>query len=210
MDFLSRIDIQQLAIHAFVEGGRIGHEIAVDHNSERGSNGYTFGNDRYHRSCEMTKELIEAHGFKSSMHGAGHRARRGDVELWFATAKGEDVTQRASFDFTTDARLDAGTSNLQPYLDGLGEGVLPARQIVHVVWSGDPLSGLTAVHVGQLVRVSRKLVEWRELVRVDKTSGRSVPVAHAPAKALVRQYDSQPLPSLDLTPIVSLQHVPNG
>lgn len=200
MSLLAKLDLHPLVDH-LVEGGRAGHEIAVDHTVERGSNGFTFGSDRYHRSCEITKDSIHPLGFIPFMAGGGHRARLNGVELWFATAKGVDVSQRDSFDFSTDARLEAGTMNVQPYLDGLQEEDLPSRQIVHVVWSGDSINGLTAVHVGKLARISSKLVDWRELERIDLLVERSARASVRGSSRVATPYDAQPLPVLDLAPL---------
>jgi hypothetical protein len=200
MSLLVKLDLLPI-IDYLVEGGRAGHEIAVDHTAERGSNGFTFGSDRYHRSCEITKDAIQTLGFTPFMVGGGHRARRDGVELWFATAKAVDVHQRDSFDFSTDARLEAGTMNVQPYLDGLQEEDLASRQIVHVVWSGDPINGLTAVHVGKLARISSKLVDWRELERIDLLVERSSRASAHRSARVATTYDAQPLPMLDLAPL---------
>jgi hypothetical protein len=204
MSLLDQLDLHDI-VNALIEGGDLGHDIAVAHSAERGSNPFTFGNDRYHRSSEITKDLIEFAGFKPYMVGGGHRARRGDVELWFATAKGVDVSQRTSFDFTTDARMHAGSANVQPFMDGLGEEDLPSRPIVHVVWSGDSINGMTAVHLGKLARIGVGLIDWNPLVRIDSLHS-GIPTTNAPSvMSAQRSYDDQPEPTFDLAPLTFAQ-----
>lgn len=204
MSLLDQLDLHGI-VDSLIRGGGEGHDIAVAHSAERGSNPFTFGNERYHRSSEIAKELIEPAGFRTYMVGGGHRANRDGVELWFATAKGVDISQRTSFDFTTDSRVHAGTSNVQPYMDGLDEQDLPTRPIIHVVWSGDNVNGMTAVHLGRLGRISPGSVDWREIVRIDSLAG------HAPDTRLSdfvvpkRSYDDQPVPSFDLAPLTLVQ-----
>jgi hypothetical protein len=204
MSLLDQLDLHDV-VDALISGGGEGHDIAVAHSAERGSNAFTFGNDRYHRSSEITKELIEIAGFRPRMVGGGHRAERDGIELWFATARGVDVTQRASFDFTTDARVHAGTVNVQPYMDGLGEEDLPTRTIIHVVWSGDSLNGMTAVHLGRLGTISPGSVDWRELVRIDSLSGHTPTTRVSDVLIPQRSYDDQPIPSFDIAPRVLVQ-----
>jgi hypothetical protein len=204
MSLLDQLDLHDI-VDALITGGGEGHDIAVAHSAERGSNPFTFGNDRYHRSSEITKDLIEIAGFRPYMVGGGHRARRDGVELWFATAKGVDVTQRTSFDFTTDARVHAGTSNVQPYMDGLDEDDLPTRPIIHVVWSGDSVNGMTAVHVGRLGTISPGSVDWREIVRIDSLAGYTPDTRLSDIVAPKRSYDDQPVPSFDLAPLTLVQ-----
>jgi hypothetical protein len=204
MTLLDQFDLRGI-VDALIKGGGEGHDIAVANSAERGSNPFTFGNDRYHRSSEITKELIEIAGFRPYMVGGGHRARRDGIELWFATAKGVDVTRRSSFDFTTDARIHAGITNVQPYMDGLDEEDLPSRPIIHVVWSGDNINGMTAVHLGRLGTISSGSVDWHELVRVDPFVGGTPGTKASDITLPKRSYDDQPMPTFDLEPLALVQ-----
>ncbi|WP_270239785.1 hypothetical protein [Kocuria marina] len=169
MEILQGIDLDEALLDACIKAGRQGHEIALAHHNDPGANGFTFGSDRYHRACELLKEALQAHGFRLHPKGAALHARRGDVELRFATAKSSDLTAPSSFDMTTKSRLEAGNQNLAvaSQIEGLEELLPAARKIAHVVWSGDPGQGLTAVHIGHLVSSDESHVQWDELKRID-------------------------------------------
>lgn len=203
MELLPGVSIPRDLVLAIVDAARMGHRLAQSHHNDPGSNGYTFGSDRYHRTCELAREALEAGGWSVRTHGAGHRARKGDLELWFATARTADVHAPSSFDNRSDSRLDAGNINgwLQPRLDGLEDEEVPAGQVVHFVFSGNSSAGLLAVHAGRLVSATESSVEWLDVRRVDTldASGAAEPeqpdVAAAPPA-----YDAQPEPSIDLPP----------
>lgn len=168
MTLCERLGISDAVQFAIVEGARAGHKVALAHDSDPGANPYTFGNDRYHRSCELIKQRLEPHGLTPRMEGAGHRARSENYELWFSTARSVDVTDRGSFDFTSETKIEAGTANLAAYLPGMDYDSVPGREIIHVVLSGDDEQGLTAVHLGRLVAVGPRYVAWAEdLQRID-------------------------------------------
>jgi hypothetical protein len=210
MNVLSGVTLKDSLLAAFVSCGRDGHNIALAHQNDPGSNGFTFGTDRYHRSCELLKDPLEAHGFTLFSKGAGLRARKGDLELHFATAKTADVAAPSSFDNRTDSRVWAGqvnagygrkamyTSEYFPTLDGLGEDDLPSRRIIHTVWSGDQARGLIAVHVGRLITETPDTVVWGEVNRID-LDGVFVPAASGSIDKGGSTYSDQPEPDLGLT-----------
>lgn len=197
MEIIPGADLEDSLLSAFVGAGRRGHEIAAAHHNDPGSNGFTFGVDRYHRSCELLKDDLEAHDFAVWNKGAGLRAARGELELHFATAKTANVEAPFSFDRMTDSRVDAARFNsAQPPLDGLDHEDLPGRQILHVVWSGDPAEGLVAVHVGRLVEERAEFVSWEVVRRIDRAG------EFTPADVIVVEgsttYVEQPIPELGL------------
>lgn len=212
MRVLSGVTLKDSLLSAFVSCGRAGHSIALAHQNDPGSNGFTFGTDRYHRSCELLKDHLEADGFTLFSRGAGLRARKGDLELHFATAKTADVAVPSSFDNRTDSRVYAGRVNsgkygqavlsagsmlLHPTLDGLGEGDLPSRTIIHTVWSGDNAHGLVAVHIGRLVTETDDTVVWGEVNRIDR-DGVFVAEESVPGGGDGASYSDQPEPDLGL------------
>ncbi|WP_166793324.1 hypothetical protein [Cryobacterium lactosi] len=202
MEIISGVVVEDSLLAVFVEMGRLGHNIALAHHNDPGSNGFTFGVDRYQRSCELVKDELEAHGFRVRNKGAGLRATRDALELHFATAKTADVEASFSFDRTTDSRIDAGRSNslVQSTLDGLDHVALPGRQIIHTVWSGNSTNGLIAVNVGRLVVENNETVTWSAVRRIDKNG------VFEPSEAIVIEgaattYIEQPMPELGLEAI---------
>lgn len=171
MEILQGVDLDEVLLGACIMAGRQGHDIALAHHNDPGANGFTFGSDRYHRACELLKEALLAHGFRIYSKGAALHARRGDVEMRFATAKSPDLTAPSSFDMRTKSRLQAGMHNvaLSVQVEGLEELLPTPAKIVYVVWSGDPGQGLTAVHIGHLVSFTDNDVQWEELKRIDST-----------------------------------------
>jgi hypothetical protein len=74
-----------------------------------------------------------------------------------------------------------------------------AAPVLHLVWSGNPADGQTAVHIGRLVVGAGDRLDWAVLLRVDTTVAATAatdPVAVAP----VPSYADQPLPSVVLAP----------
>lgn len=202
MEILPGVDLPDDLLAAFVEAGGTGHEIALAHHTDPWSNGYTFGADRYHRSCEMAREAVEDHGFSIHPKGAAFYARRNGIELRFATAKSPDLWSPSSFDMTTRSRLQAGRKNhsLTPQVAELAELLPPETKVVHVVWSGDSGHGLTAVHVGHLVTLDENHVQWNGLARIDQTDWKSaVELEHLGATTL--SYTQQKEPDLELSSI---------
>src|SRR4051794_34757582 len=92
------VDLEGSLVAALVSCGRTAHEIAQDHHLDLGSNGNTFGNDRYHRGAELAREALVDHGFTCHRRGAALIARRGSLELQFAVARGQDLRDAAAFD----------------------------------------------------------------------------------------------------------------
>jgi len=169
MEILSGVELEETLLEQLISSGKSGHDVARAHHNDPGSNGFTFGNDRYHRSCELAKIALENHGFAVRRVGAALHATRGSLELHFATARAADVQIPSSFDTNTDTRKEAGRRNvmIQPSLEGIDEAAQPMRQIIHLVWSGNELNGLIAVHVGRLVASSDQRVVWNEIRRID-------------------------------------------
>ena len=73
MNVLSGVNLTDSLLAAFVACGRDGHNIALAHQNDPGSNGFTFGTDRYHRSCELLKDHLEAAGFTLFARAASTR-----------------------------------------------------------------------------------------------------------------------------------------
>lgn len=181
-----------------VDCGKVAHDIGRAHHNDPGSNGHTFGLDRYQRATELARNPLEDHGFQVTRRGAGLIARRGDLVVQFAVARGDDLTDPADFDAdSSPARRRAGHTNAgqQLTLDGM-----PAQEtVVHVVWSGNPTDGQTAVHVGRLLMSSRTVerLTWETLIRVDQPTppagGRE-----EPTRGALPSYLEQPEPTLEL------------
>ncbi|HIX00862.1 MAG TPA: hypothetical protein H9871_12060, partial [Candidatus Nesterenkonia stercoripullorum] len=55
-----------------VEAGRTGLETALVHHTAPWSNGYSFGSDRHHRSCEMAREAVQDHVQWNSLERIDH------------------------------------------------------------------------------------------------------------------------------------------
>ena len=193
-----RLEISDVVQRAIVDGAREGHEVALAHDSDPGANPYTFGNDRYHRSCELIKQRLESFGLTPRMEGAGHRARAENYELWFSTARSIDVTDRSSFDFTSETKIEAGTANMATYLPGMDHDSVPGREIVHVVLSGNNERGLTAVHLGRLISVGSRYVTWADdLQRIDNIITQDA-VATTEVTTTATSYLDQPEPLIPL------------
>lgn len=200
MTITSRLNLSPELLSAIVQGGETGHRIAVANFAEPGSNAYLFGAERYHRSCEIMKPGLHDLGVKDWMIGAGHRAGTGSYELWFATAKSPDIHNRAAFDFTTDARLDAGAVNMASPLPGMDFDTLPSKEIIHVILCGDSENGLTAVFLGKLVSVDSRRVQWGEAEQIDSISDRRSYASMLEVASSVT-YAEQPEPVVPLTAI---------
>lgn len=198
MTLSERLEISDAVQRAIVDGAREGHGVALAHDSDPGANPYTFGNDRYHRSCELIKQRLESFGLTPRMEGAGHRARAKNYELWFSTARSIDVTDRSSFDFTSETKIEAGTANMAAYLPGMDHDSVPGREIVHVVLSGNNEQGLTAVHLGRLISVGSRYVTWADdLQRIDNI-GTHDAVAVTKVTTTATSYLDQPEPLIPL------------
>ncbi|MCO4252189.1 hypothetical protein [Pseudarthrobacter raffinosi] len=193
------LEIEDSLIKELVRCGDEAHEIAKAHHLDPGSNGFTFGGDRYHRATELVTPALQDHDFRVSRKGAGLRAKRDDLELHFGTARGADLTNRAHFDIdSSPARHRAGQANVfvQSAFDGMtGDS---STQIIHVIWSGDVDAGLTAVYVGKLVSSSGQHLQWEDLRRVDST-GAELSLNNLVSEAIpMPTYEEQPEPIFEL------------
>lgn len=194
--------IEDDLVQQLVVCGRQGHDVARAHSNDPGSNGFTWGTDRYQRSTQLAMDVVfPRYGFAVRRRGAGLIARRGEIELQFAVAKGVDLTNPDSFDAGSSlARRKAGRHNAdQSILTGLEVPEVIGEPVLHLVWSGDADGGLTAVHIGQLVLSAEDVLDWAVLVRVsypatalgaDLTS--AVDIDHGAAPA----YGDQPEPEV--------------
>jgi hypothetical protein len=192
------VELEGKLLGALIACGREGHRVAQAHHNDPGSNGFTFGTDRYQRATQLAVEVLNDEGFEVVRRGAGLVARHGDLELQFAVARGTDLTDPASFDAdSSPARRKAGAWNAhQLTFDGMPQS--QAATIVHVVWSGTPEAGLTAVHAGRLVTGAGDRLDWAVLVRLDDpASGSHAGTSHLPQ---VPSYTEQPEPALHLAP----------
>ena len=162
------VDLDDEMVNALVRCGREGHRVAQAHHNDPGSNGFTFGTDRYQRSTELAVVVLREQGFSVTRRGAGLIARREGLELQFAVARGTDLSDPASFDAdSSPARRKAGAMNAtQLAFDGMTQR--EAGPIVHVVWSGTPEAGQTAVHAGRLVAGVGDHLDWSALIRLDE------------------------------------------
>lgn len=207
MEILGGVDVEQALLERLVASGQLGHEVALAHNNDPGSNAFTFGNDRYHRSCETAKIALDEYGFKVRRAGAALYGIREGVEIHFATARTADIHARSSFDPVTDARVAAGLNNasVQPPFEGIDDLLPPRRQILHVVWSGNDAIGLVATHIGRLVTFSETHVVWDQVKRIDRID---MPRSNTETMPLAPvTYADQAEPALDLTPMpMSIEH----
>ncbi|MGV8965364.1 MAG: hypothetical protein ACOH2F_03720 [Cellulomonas sp.] len=154
--------VEDTLMRALVDCGAEAHAVARAHHNDPGSNGFTFGADRFHRAAQLSCEPLRDHGFKVTRRGAGLIARRDGLEIQFATAKPGDLHDPSNFDAgSSAARRDVAALNtyVQPSLEGLPE---PPR-IMHVVWSGSLEDGLTALHIGRLIEERNGQLIWAEL-----------------------------------------------
>lgn len=198
------VTVEDQLIDRLIGCGRDAHDIARAHDNDPGSNGHTFGLDRYQRGTELAKAPLEAHGFDVRRRGAGLRARRGDLELQFAVARGDDLNDPADFDAdSSPARRRAGhTNSAQLVFEGMPE--LEPAKVVHVVWSGTVADGLTSVHMGRLVSDSSdsavEALTWAVLLRVDRGTGLAGATATGTDPTPVNTFLDQPEPTLALEP----------
>src|SRR6266568_5176890 len=120
MEIGDGVELDDGLVQALIGCGREGHRIAQAHHNDPGSNGFTFGTDRYQRSTELAVEVLKNEGFSTSRRGAGLIARREGIELHFAVARGTNLADPASFDAdSSPARRKAGATNAnQLILDG--------------------------------------------------------------------------------------------
>lgn len=193
------LQLEDSLISAFIQCGREAHEIALTHHLDPGSNGYTFGGDRYHRATELISPILVEHDFRVKRQGGGLTAERDGLQLQFATARGADLRNRLHFDMgSSPARYRAAFVNtfVQESIPGIHAG--PGLGVLHVIWSGDVDSGLTAVYVGKLISPSAKHVDWEDLVRIDK-DGKTTPLEGISlAERSMLSYDEQPVPTFEL------------
>jgi len=192
------VELEDDLVSALVTCGQEGHRIARAHHNDPGSNGFTFGTDRYQRATQLAVEVLNDGGFRVVRRGAGLVARRDDLELQFAVARGTDLTDPSSFDAdSSPARRKAGDSNaMQLVFDGMLK--IEAASIVHVVWSGTPEAGQTAVHAGRLIMGAAERLDWAVLVRLDDLTTAN----HGEASSTVEvpTYTEQPEPALHVSP----------
>jgi hypothetical protein len=188
------VDLDDELVNALVRCGHEGHHVARAHHNDPGSNGFTFGTDRYQRSTELVIDVLRDKGFSVARRGAGLIARREGLELQFAVARGTDLSNPVSFDAdSSPARRKAGATNAtQLAFDGMPQR--DAGPIVHVVWSGTPEAGQTAVHAGRLVAGTGDRLDWSVLVRLDEPALADQPDTAGAAAA--PSYADQPEPAL--------------
>lgn len=198
------VDLDDEMVYALVRCGHEGHRVARAHHNDPGSNGFTFGTDRYQRSTELAADVLRDRGFSVTRRGAGLIARREGLELQFAVARGTDLSDPASFDAdSSPARRRAGATNAtQLAFDGLPQ--LDAGPIVHVVWSGTQEAGQTAVHAGRLVAGAGDHLDWSVLVRLDEPVLADQPGTAGAAAA--SSYADQPEPALLVAARFQLGH----
>jgi hypothetical protein len=193
------LEIEDSLIADLIRCGEDAHEIAKAHHLDPGSNGFTFGSDRYHRATELVTPSLEDHDFRVSRKGGGLRAMRDGMELHFGTARGVDLTNRSNFDIeSSPARHRAGLANM--FIQGTLEGIVAGEstRVIHVIWSGDVEAGLTAVYVGKLVTSSGQHLEWEDLIRVDST-GVEVSLNNLASEAVpMPTFEEQPEPVFHL------------
>ncbi|HEU5472640.1 MAG TPA: hypothetical protein VFV67_18495 [Actinophytocola sp.] len=187
------VDLEDELIGKLVGCGREAHRVARAHHNDPGSNGFTFGTDRYHRGTELAAEVLAEHKFRVFRRGAGLVGVRDGIELHFAVARGTDLSDPGAFDAdSSPARRRAAAGNGgQLTFDGM-----PESPVLHLVWSGTPESGQTAVHIGRLALGGGDRLVWSVLLRIDDgVVDRSVPASPVPP---VRGYAEQPLPDFEL------------
>lgn len=202
------VDLDDELVNALVRCGREGHRVSQAHHNDPGSNGFTFGTDRYQRSTELAVDVLRDKGFSVARRGAGLIARREGLELQFAVARGTDLSDPASFDAdSSPARRKAGATNTtQLSFDGMPQR--DAGPIVHVVWSGTPEAGQTAVHAGRLVAGAGDHLDWLALVRLDEPALADQPDTAGAAAA--PSYADQPEPALLVAARSQLGHADEG
>ena len=98
MDIGPGVTVEDELVLRLVGCGREAHDIARAHHNDPGSNGHTFGLDRYQRGTELAKGPLREYGFQVKRRGAGLLARRDDLELQFAVARGDDLNDPSDFD----------------------------------------------------------------------------------------------------------------
>jgi len=163
MELAVGYSIEESLVEALIDAGRVAHAVAADHDASPGSNGFTFGADRYHRACELALEPLHDHGFTTHRVGAGLTASRNGTSLSFATARGHDLEDRAVFDpDNSKLRKQAIQINTTAVQDSLDLG-LPVPRMFHVVWCGNRSHGLTEVITGCLVGGRHTHMTWTDL-----------------------------------------------
>ncbi|GIG21747.1 hypothetical protein Cch01nite_24710 [Cellulomonas chitinilytica] len=197
MDLAPGYTIEDSLADALLHAGDVAHSIAVDNHALRGSNGFTFGAERYHRARQLARGPLEDHGFDLIQNGAGLMGRRGNLTLAFATARGRVSDGPVTFDTeSSQVRRDASVVNSIAFQDGLDLG-LKLPRVFHYVWCGTPTQGLTGVFTGCLVKLTGGRAEWAE-VRVVYDAE---PVGLGDDQDIVETtYASQPEPELDVKP----------
>ncbi len=202
------VDLDDELVNALVRCGHEGHRVAQAHHNDPGSNGFTFGTERYQRSTELAVDVLRDKGFSVTRRGAGLIARREGLELQFAVARGTDLSDPASFDAdSSPARRKAGATNAtQLAFDGMPQP--NAGPIVHIVWSGTPEAGQTAVHAGRLVAGTGDHLEWSVLGRLDEPALADQPSTAGAAAA--PSYTDQPEPALLVAARSQLGHADEG
>ncbi len=155
MDLAPGYTIEDSLADALLHAGDVAHSIAVDNHALRGgSNGFTFGAERYHRARQLARGPLEDHGFDLIQNGAGLMGRRGNLTLAFATARGRVSDGPVTFDTeSSQVRRDASVVNSIAFQDGLDLG-LKLPRVFHYVWCGTPTQGLTGVFTGCLVKLT--------------------------------------------------------
>lgn len=195
------VELGEDLVVLLVRAGRLAHRVAGEHDLEAYSNAFTYGTDRYQRATQMLIGPLEQLGFVVWRRGAGLIARGERVELQFAVAKGNDLTDPACFDAgSSPARRRAAQRNSgQLQLPGMVTHVV-VLPVVHVVWSGDRRHGLTAVHAGELLGgMMGERLRWRGLVRLDQPAAGTVPSGLSAEPAAVRAYSELPDPDVQLS-----------
>lgn len=79
-----------------------------------------------------------------------------------------------------------------------------ALPVIHIIWSGTPADGLTAVHIGQLLASGQKRLDWATLRRIDRAPYIGSASADQSANT-IPTYLNQPEPSLGIEPLRGLQ-----
>lgn len=193
------LHLEDSLIASFVLCGRQAHDIALAHHLDPGSNGYTFGSDRYHRATELVSPILEDFDFRLKRQGGGLVAERDGLQLQFATARGVDLRNKSHFDMgASPARHRAASANtfVQEAIPGMYAGL--SLGVLHVIWSGDVESGLTAVYLGKLNSPSAQHLDWEDLVRID-SDGQTMQLDDiSSAELTVLSYDEQPVPIFEL------------
>jgi hypothetical protein len=197
MDIGPGVTLDESLIASLIDCGQRAHELAQAHHNDPGSNGFTFGTDRYQRATELATGPLVDHGYDVRRRGAGLVARRDGTEVHFAVARGDDLTDPANFDADSSPARRRAAANNTDQLPLAGMPQPAAAPVVHVVWSGTTGSGLTAVHAGRLVVGAGDRLDWAVLVRLDQSEAATC--ATDAATEIVPAYAEQPVPALHLS-----------